>query len=75
MAVFEDGRNQPAVREPEFSDASFGRLFGIGALFGIPLTFMVVFLVVLLGTGLTEAAPAVAWADLVGGGYLPRTVS
>ena len=27
------------------------------------------FLVVLLGTGLTEAAPAIAWAALVGGGY------
>lgn len=71
MGIFDDGHDHDPVtgKEPEIRDDTFAQLVGIGFLIGIPATFLVMFAGLLLATGLTAAAPAIAWASLVGGGY------
>ena len=69
MRIYENGDNPGIGTEPELDDETFAELIGIGFLIGIPATFLVMFAGLLLATGLTAAAPAIAWAALVGGGY------
>lgn len=53
----------------EMTDEGFAYDVTIGALLGIPITFVVIYLVISLGTGRTAVAPAMVWTALVGGGY------
>lgn len=69
MGIFDDGHDTATGKEPEIGDDTFAQLVVMGFLIGIPATFLVMFAGLLLTTGLTAAAPAIAWASLVGGAY------
>lgn len=68
--IGEDTMSPAASRLPaEIDDVTFARTIGVGAIIGIPVTFMVVFAAMLLATGIPGVAPAIAWTAIVGGAY------
>ena len=65
-----NGHGTAVDDQHELGDNAFGYQAVVGALIGIPVTFAVVFLVLLIGTGKTAVTPALVWASLVAGPYL-----
>ena len=53
----------------DVSDEGFARAIVLGALVGVPVTFILVFVAFLVVVHEPAAAPAFLWASLVGGGY------
>lgn len=53
----------------DLNDVDFGRTISLGALIGIPVTFMLLLAAMVIGIDEPGVAPAMAWTALVGGGY------
>lgn len=65
-----NGHDTAVDEEHELGDNAFGYQVVVGALIGIPVTFAVLFLVMLTGPGKTAVTPALVWTSLVAGPYL-----
>lgn len=59
----------------EMTDQEFGHQVLLGAVVGIVATFVVMVTGLLIFTGIGRAAPAMAWAAIVGGGFFGGTVT
>lgn len=63
------------MSEYDMTDQEFGHQVLLGATVGIVVTFVVMVTGLILFTGIGEAAPAMAWAAIVGGGFFGGTVT
>ena len=63
------------MSEFDMSDQEFGHQVVLGAVTGIVVTFVVMVTGLIVFTGIGDAAPAMAWAALVGGGFFGGTVT